>query len=88
MASRSVHRILRRAAWTLLALVLLLLGGGLYWLGTPQALEWLTRQAIIAGEGRLAIEGAQGSLYSRINISRVAYKDAALDLEARSVTLE
>jgi len=88
MGTRPFYRIFRRTAWTLLALVLLLLGGGLYWLGTPQALEWITRQAVIASDGRLAIEDAQGSLYSRLNFTRVAYKDDAIDLEARNITVE
>lgn len=88
MATRSAFRFVSRAIAAMLLLAVLLAGGGLYWLGTQHALEWLSRQAVTATEGRLTLDGVQGSLYGRISISRAAFKDAGLEVEARTIVLE
>jgi len=88
MPALSGIRIVSRAAATALLLSLLLVGGVLYWLGTQHALQWLARQAFTASEGQLALDGVQGSLYERIIVSRAAFKDAALNIEARDIILE
>ncbi|MDP1717287.1 MAG: hypothetical protein Q8L40_04350, partial [Burkholderiales bacterium] len=88
MATRSAFRFVSRAVAAMLLLAVLLAGGGLYWLGTQHALEWFARQAVTATEGRLALDGVQGSLYGRISISRAAFKDDGLEIEARTIVLE
>jgi translocation and assembly module TamB len=88
MATRSAFRFVSRAVAGVLLLALLLSGAGLYWLSTQHALEWLARQAVAASDGRLILEGMQGSLFDRISVSRAAFKDAGLEVEARNVVLD
>lgn len=88
MLARSAFRIVLRVAAAALLLALLLVGGGLYWLSTQHALQWLAHQAVTASEGQLALDGVQGSLYDRVTVSRAAFKDGALNIEARSVIVE
>ena len=88
MAPRSAFRVVSQAVAALLLLALLVAGAGLYWLGTQHALGWLARQAVAMSEGRLELDGVRGSLYHRITVSRAAFKDDALDIEARALVLE
>lgn len=88
MAARPAFRIVSRAIAATLLVILLLGGAGLYWLGTGHALQWLARQAVAAADGRLVLEGVRGSLYHRITVERAAFKEPALDVEARTIVLQ
>src|SRR5262245_10948443 len=51
------------------------------------AVAWLAQKLVAAGDGRLAIEGARGSLASTIYIATVRYEDEDLRVIARDVAL-
>jgi len=88
MATTTLTRMVVRVAAAALLLVLLATGGALYWLGTPHALNWITDRAVAASAGRLVLDHVEGSLYDRITISRAAFKDQSLALEARAIVLQ
>ena len=85
MTARYALHVLLRAALVLLLLTLLVAVSGFFWLDTQHGLNWLVRQTVVANEGRVVLEGVQGSLYDRITVSRVTYKDPALELEMRNI---
>ncbi len=71
-----------------LLLLLVLLGGAFYaWLGTETALRMVLDRVVLASEGRLTIEGAQGSLLSLVRIDRLAWKGDDVDVEARELAM-
>ena len=69
-------------------LALGLLAGILYaWLGSEHALRYVLNRVVAASEGRLTIEGAQGSLLSLVRVDRLAWKGDDVDVEAREMAL-
>jgi len=71
-----------------LVLGLLVLGGAFYaWLGTEAALRTVLDRVVAASEGRLTIEGAQGSLLSLVRVDRLAWKGDDVDVEAREIAM-
>jgi len=85
----SQHR-RRRWPWVLAGLVVLsgaLLTGGYILLGGQAALDYAVRRAVVAAEGRLTIEGAEGSLLSTVRIARIAWHGDEIDVEARETAL-
>jgi translocation and assembly module TamB len=74
----------------LLALTLLAccaLAAAWWWAGREDALQWAVARAVAASGGKLAIEGARGSLRGEVELERAAYADARVRLEARGVRL-
>jgi len=71
-----------------LVLGVLLLGGAFYaWLGTETALRTVLDRVVAASEGRLTIEGAQGSLLSLVRVERLAWNGDDVDVEARELAM-
>ena len=68
-------------------LVVFAVGAGIAFLASPLALELLRSRAIHASEGRLSIEGAEGSLLSTVRIGRLAWHGDELDVEADQLAL-
>jgi len=79
----------RPLRWIASAAVLLALAaaGGLWFLGTPLALEMLRARAVAAGNGRLTIDGAEGSLLSAVRVARMAWHGDDVEVEATEVAL-
>lgn len=83
---------MRRAAKWLLALggglvtaALVALGSALWWLTqTPEGLRWALARAQ-AADGRVAIDGAQGTLAHGIEIARISWADGGTRIEALAV---
>ena len=80
----------RRRRWTRwlggsLLLLLALLGGGYVFLGSQAALDYVVQRAVTEAEGRLAIEGAEGSLLSTVRAARIAWRGDEVDVEANDV---
>lgn len=82
----------RRRRWPrVLALVVLALGliaaGGYAWLGSESALRYVLGRAVTSSEGRLTIEGAEGSLLSIVQVARIEWRGDDVDVTAREVSL-
>lgn len=77
---------LRHVSWFGVALVLLL-AGGIAWLGTPAALDLAIARAVAASEGRLTVEGASGSLLSTVRVDRIAWRGDDVQVEADDMAL-
>jgi len=56
-------------------------------LSTQVALDWIVGRAIVESGGRLAIEGATGSLWNTLRIARIAWRGDDVDIEAQDVAL-
>ncbi len=68
-------------------LVVACLGGGAWFLGTQTALDLLLERAMARSEGRLAINGATGSLLSTVHIESLRWRGDDVVLEAAGVAL-
>lgn len=70
----SMFRIRR---WLVLSVALVAaLAGVAYWLAsTESALGWLAREVSVRSQGRIALEGAQGSLLGTVRFARIEYRD-------------
>jgi len=77
---------LRAIAW-LAAMAVVALAAAWYALGTQAALDYVLQRAVASAEGRLTIEGGEGSLLSTVRIARIAWRGDTLDVEARDTAL-
>ncbi len=82
----------RRRRWprVLVGLVLalaLITTAGYAWLGSENALRWVLGRAVAASEGRLSIDGAEGSLLSIVQVARIEWHGEDIDVAAREVSL-
>ena len=77
---------LRAVAW-LAAIAVAFVAAAWWALGTQAALDYVLQRAVTAAEGRLTIEGAEGSLLSTVRIARIAWRGDTLDVEARETAL-
>lgn len=69
-----------------LAVLLVLLAGGLYWYaGSDDALQRAAREAIQRSGGRLSIDGLTGSLTGSLQAKRLVWRDKGLVVEASDV---
>jgi translocation and assembly module TamB len=80
------RRWLRIVAW-LGAVVVVIAAAGMAFLGTQTALDGVIRRAVTAAEGRLTIEGAEGSLLSTVHIARVVWHGDDVEVEAQAMAL-
>jgi translocation and assembly module TamB len=90
MAPVSTPRRPRRwARWLAGSLVLLvaLLTGGYLFLGSQAALDYALQRVMTAADGRLTIEGGEGSLLSTVRMARIAWRGDDIDVEANDVAL-
>lgn len=74
-------------ACALVGLVVLLAVGAYLFLGTQRALDYVVQRAVADANGRLAIEGAQGSLLSTVNVSRITWAGDTMSVEVRDAAL-
>ncbi|MBK6803616.1 MAG: translocation/assembly module TamB domain-containing protein [Betaproteobacteria bacterium] len=65
-----------------------LAGAAFVFLGTQAALDLAVREIIARSEGRLAIEGAEGSLLSTVRVGRITWTGPESQLEAHDVALD
>lgn len=73
----------------LLSLIAALLFGGAAWLaGSEWAVRTLARALTELSEGRIAVEGASGSLYGPLRIERLTLQDAQRRIELSGVVLD
>ncbi len=56
-------------------------------LGTQRALDYVVERTVADADGRLAIEGARGSLLSTIHASRIVWRGDELTVEARDTVV-
>jgi translocation and assembly module TamB len=75
------------AAWSFLVALLALAVAAAAWLSTESALQRALGYAIAQSGGRLAIEGASGSLFGTIRAKRIEFRDAGIDIVAEDVAL-
>jgi translocation and assembly module TamB len=61
------------------------LAGGYAFLGSQAALDYVLQRAVAAAQGRLAIEGGEGSLLSTVRVARIAWRGDDVDVEATDV---
>ena len=78
--------LLRTVVWSTVAL-LLLAAAIVAFLRSELALELAIARAVGASEGRLTIEGAQGSLLSTVRVARIAWRGDGADVEADNMAL-
>ena len=76
---------LTRAGLLFLLLVILLLGAAAWLVGTESGLRWALERAQAAAGGRLAVEGASGTLAGSVRIARLAYEGEGFQLESRAL---
>ena len=65
-----------------------LAGAAFVFLGTQAALDLAVREIIARSEGRLAIEGAEGSLLSTVRVGRITWTGPETQLEAHDLALD
>ena len=80
------RRWLRWIVWPAVA-VLVLLTAGYVLLGSQAALDYVLARAVAAADGRLTIEGGEGSLLSTVRVTRIAWRGDDVDVEARDIAL-
>jgi translocation and assembly module TamB len=85
-------RIPRRRRWlgALVAvgvLVALSIAAGGALLSSQAALDWVIGRALQAAQGRLAVDGATGSLLDTVRIARLTWRGDDVDVDAQDVTL-
>jgi translocation and assembly module TamB len=68
-------------------LVIAVIGGGVWFLGTQAALDALFERLVARSHGRLAVSGATGSLWSTVHIDRLRWRGDDLTLDATGVSL-
>lgn len=78
---------LPRTAAAVALLGLLALAGVIAWLGSPAGLDWVARQAVRAGDGRLTLGGVEGSLFGEIRIRELDYAADGLSLQGEQLAL-
>ncbi len=81
------RRLWPRLLFATLTLPVALIGAGYFYLGTQDALEYVLHRAVTASEGRLSIEGGEGSLLSTVRIRRILWRGDDVDVEAEQVAL-
>ena len=91
--TRRRWRIVALVAVVLVAVVLaavLVIGGiaAQRWLASEAALEFLAAELTARSGGRIAIEGAEGSLASTMRLQRLTYRDPPLTIVAEDVALD
>ncbi len=69
------------------ALVIAGMVGGVWFLGTQAALDMLLERAMARSNGRLAIDGATGSLLSTVHIERLRWRGDDVALDAAGIAL-
>ncbi len=68
-------------------LVIAVIAGGVWFLGTQAALDVLLERVVARSNGRLAVSGATGSLLSTVHIDRLQWRGDDLTLDATGVSL-
>jgi translocation and assembly module TamB len=68
-------------------LVIAVIGGGVWFLGTQAALEALLERLVARSHGRLAVSGATGSLLSTVHIDHLLWRGDDVTLDATGVSL-
>lgn len=84
--SRTRRRWPRLVAGLVLALGLAA-GLGYAWLGSESALRFFLGRVVAASEGRLAIEGAEGSLLDIVRVDRIVWRGDDVDVDAHAMAL-
>jgi nitrogen fixation NifU-like protein len=79
-------RLLRIAVIGVVAAVALLAAGA-WWLGSESMLQTLVRRGAAATDGRLTVEGPQGSLFGTVRVSRLVWHDGPLTVSADDAVL-
>lgn len=77
-----------RAALLFTLLAALLLGGAAWLAGSEWAVRTLARALTELSEGRIAVEGASGSLYGPLRIEQLTLEDAQRRIELSGVALD
>ena len=81
----------RRRWWRVVVLlgclVIAVIAGGVWFLGTQAALDALLERVVARSNGRLAVSGATGSLLSTVHIDRLQWRGDDLTLDATGVSL-
>jgi translocation and assembly module TamB len=80
------RRALRSFVWSAVALLLLGVAAAAF-LSSQLALELAIARALAASEGRLTIQGAEGSLLSTVRVARIAWRGDDVDVEAENMAL-
>jgi len=76
-----------RIALGLFAALIVLVSVGAAFLSSNAALQMVVSRALAASEGRLVIEGAEGSLLSTVRVARIAWRGDEVDVEANDIAL-
>jgi translocation and assembly module TamB len=81
------HRRWLRALVAVGVLAALLVAAGGDLLSSQAALDWVIGRALLEAQGRLAIEGATGSLLDTVRIARLTWRGDDVDVEAQDASL-
>lgn len=84
---RRLGRTLAWLAGELAVVAAALVAGAWVLLGSEAALDYVLERAVQASEGRLTIEGGEGSLLSTVRVARIAWRGDDIAVEAREVAL-
>lgn len=78
-----------RAIFWLTAVLFIAAGAVLSWLTFSEAApRWLAQQAVDRSDGRLAVEGVEGTLRGPLRAARIAWRDAGSTLEIHGAVVE
>ena len=69
-------------------LVVVAIAAVVAWLSTPSALRYALDRAVAASEGKLAIEGLEGTLLGPFSASAVTWRDGDTSIVARDVRID
>ncbi|HVE49929.1 MAG TPA: translocation/assembly module TamB domain-containing protein [Casimicrobiaceae bacterium] len=82
-----------RSRWmvvsAIVALIIVVAIGGLVsWLSTPAALQFAIDRVVAASEGKLSIEGLEGTLLGPLHANRITWRDEGTSLAAEDVAID
>jgi len=83
----------RRRRWLIASgivalIVVVATAAGIAWLSSPAAVEYAVARAIAATEGKLSIEGVEGTLWGPLEAKRLAWRDQGTEIVAEDVTID
>jgi translocation and assembly module TamB len=76
---------LLRLLAALVVAMLMVVGAGVWLIGTESGTRWLAERAEAATDGRLALRGVHGALVHTMGVERILWSEPALEVEARGV---
>ena len=78
----------RQRVWVVVILLIACVAGALWFAGREPVLRWLAEYAVEKSDGKLALQGVQGSLYGPIHIAALVFETSESRIEAHGLELD